>query len=322
MTLKVSSAKFSDFKAYLETNGYSFEERPYQQFLAKKPDIVINLYTNGKVVFGGTNTIERQRVEEYLGSLGAADVAKHVKEYAPIQVSGTRIGTDEVGKGDYFGPLVIGGVIASEAQARQLKEIGVRDSKSLSDTTIKDIAVKVRQILRSTQFEVIVIGPLKYNMLHRDMQNVNGILGWGHARAIENLLAKDPACQTAIADQFGDLSYIERALMRQGKKVNLIQTPGGEREISVAAASVLARSEFIDRMREMSETYGMQFPKGSTNVIPTAERFVLKYGDRALLNVAKIHFSITRKIANVSLDELQKASAPAPHSRTPPQHRS
>jgi ribonuclease HIII len=305
MTLKVSSDKFSDFKAYLETSGYAFEERPYQQFLAKKPGIVVNLYTNGKLVFGGADLVERQRVEEYLGSLGAADVAaKQVKEYAPIEVSGTRIGTDEVGKGDYFGPLVIAGVVTSESQARQLQEIGVKDSKSLSDTTVDNLAVKVRQILGSTQFQIIVINPEKYNQLHREMKTVNEILGWGHARAIENLLRDNPDCQTAITDQFGDRSYIEKALMEKGKKVNLTQTPGGEREISVAAASVLARSEFIDRMRKMGKKYGMDFPKGSTNVIPAAERFVQKHGDRELLNVAKIDFKITRKVAGVSLDKL------------------
>ncbi len=111
----------------------------------KKPGIVINLYTNGKIVFGGANQAERTRVEEYLGSLEASLVVKPIKEYPAIEVSGTRIGTDEVGKGDYFGPLVVGGAIANEAQAKKLQGLGVKDSKALSDTTIENLAVSIRK---------------------------------------------------------------------------------------------------------------------------------------------------------------------------------
>lgn len=311
MTLLLSSDKFTEFRVYLEKNGYTFEDRPYQQFLAKKAGIVINLYTNGKIVFGGADQAERTRIEEYLESLEASQVVKLVKEYPAIEVSGTRIGTDEVGKGDYFGPLVIGGVIANDVQARELKELGVKDSKALSDTTIKNLAVKIRIILQPTQHTVIVISPIKYNMLHKEMENVNGILGWGHARAIENLLIANQGCETAIADQFGDQSYIEKALMRNGKRVNLIQSPKAEREVAVAAASILARAEFVDRMHEMNNTFGLKFPKGSTDVIETAEKFVQTYGDRALLNVAKVHFSITQKISNVDARALH-VIVPAP----------
>ncbi len=304
MTLLLSYDKFDDFKAYLEKNGYTFEGRQYQQFLAKKAGIAINLYNTGKIVFGGADQAERTRIEEYLGSLDASQVVKPVKEYPAIEVSGTRIGTDESGKGDYFGPLVIAGVLASGTQVKQLQEIEVKDSKTLSDIAVKNLAASIRKILQQTQREVIVISPKKYNELHQKMgSNVNRILAWGHARAIENLLAANPGCETAVADQFGDKSYIEKALMQNGKKVNLIQSPKAEREVTVAAASILARSEFVDQMREMSKHYRMEFPKGSTNVIPTAEKFVLSCGGLALLNVAKVHFSITKKIPNVEANK-------------------
>jgi ribonuclease HIII len=192
MTLLLSSGKFDNFRTYLEKNGYTFEDRPYQLYLAKKSGIVINLYSNGKIVVGGADQAERTRVEEFLGSLEASQFEKPIKEYPAIQVSGSRIGTDEVGKGDYFGPLVIGGVAADEAQSKQFQDLGVKDSKTLSDTTINNLAVQIRKILRPNQNDVIVIGPLKYNMLHKEMGNVNGILGWGHARAIENLVITNP----------------------------------------------------------------------------------------------------------------------------------
>ena len=304
MTLLLSSGKLDNFRTYLEKNGYTFEDRPYQLYLAKKSGIVINLYSNGKIVIGGADQAERTRVEEFLVRLEASQFEKPIKEYPAIQVSGSRIGTDEVGKGDYFRPLVIGGVAADETQSKQFQDLGVKDSKTLSDTTINNLAVQIRKILRPNQHDVIVIGPLKYNMLHKEMGNVNGILGWGHARAIENLVIANPTCETAIADQFGDQSFIEKALMQKGKKINLVQSPKAEREVTVAAASILARSEFVERMREMSQTYGIDFPKGSTDVIPTATIFVQKFGSRALLNVAKVHFRTTLEIPGIVQTEL------------------
>lgn len=304
MTLVLSKNKFEQFRDYLAATGYSFEERPHQFFLARKDKFVVSLYNSGKIVLAGKNDAEKKDVQEYLGLLEAKEHVKSQKEYAPIDVSGTRIGTDEVGKGDYFGPLIIAGVMADEAQVRQLQKIGIKDSKNLSDTTIRNLAVKLRDILQKKQYTVITIKPLKYNLLQRRMGNVNGILGWGHARAIENLLAQNALCKTAVADQFGDRSYIEKALMRHGRKIALIQTPKAEREITVAAASILARSAFIDRMNEMGETYGETFPKGATNVIPFARQFVETYGSSALLNVAKIHFKTTLLIEGVSHQNL------------------
>lgn len=298
MTLIISNNKFDKLRAYLEKNGYAFEDRLYQQFLAKKPGITVNLYTNGKIVFGGDNQTERVRVEEYLSSLGASPTTQKSDKFPKIEVSGTRIGTDEVGKGDYFGPLIIGGVIATEEQCRMLQEYGVRDSKELGDTAVNNLSYKIKTVLNETQRETIIISPERYNKLHQQMKNVNHILGWGHARAIENLLNANPTCDTAIADQFGNKSYIEEALMKNGKRINLIQTHKAEREVTVAAASVLARAEFLSQLRKMSLKYKMEFPKGATHVIPFAEKFVKTYGAEELPNVAKVHFSTTQKIIN------------------------
>lgn len=311
MTFIIAKENFERFKKYLEERGYVFEKRPHQFFLARHGRLVINLYTSGKIVFGGKNNSEKEEVQEFLLSLDAKEHVKKEKEYAPIEITGTRIGTDEVGKGDYFGPLIIAGVVADETQIQKLQVLGIKDSKRLSDTTIQNYAVKIKGILRREQYEVITIQPLKYNLLHKRIGNVNGILGWGHARVIENLLLKNPNCDKAVADQFGDQSYIESALMEYGKKIELIQTPKAEREISVAAASILARSEFIDRMREMNEIYGIQFPRGATDVIGVAKDFVASYGSRALLHVAKVHFKTTQKIDNVSISELDAEVATA-----------
>ena len=296
MTLQLTQEQKDKLREYLEKKCFSFETRPYQEFLARGDNVVVNLYNSGKVVFGGSNKERIREIEAFLLSIGAAEVKKKEKKYPPIDASGTRIGTDEVGKGDYFGPLVIAGVLITEDEEKELSKIGVRDSKTLSETSISNMAFKIRSILNKEKYEVVWISPIKYNLLYKKLGNQNRILGWGHARAIENLLSNGRDCKVAIADQFGDQSYIENALMRKGREIELIQVPGAERDLAVATASILARDKFIYKLREMGESYGLVFPKGSSNVVEFGKQFVKDYGVDALLNVAKVHFSITREI--------------------------
>ncbi|MCU0646326.1 MAG: ribonuclease HIII, partial [bacterium] len=108
-----------------------------------------------------------------------------------------------------------------------------------------------------------------------------------------------------VADQFGDQRYIEDALMKHGRNIKIIQTPKAERELSVAAASILARNEFVRTMDQMGRNYSFQFPKGATNVIEAAEKFVKKFGSNALNEVAKIHFKTTKQIQNFKSDSLK-----------------
>ncbi|UCE06206.1 MAG: ribonuclease HIII [bacterium] len=311
MTLIIAEEKFEQFKDYLAKQNYDFEERPHQYFLARKQGLVINLYLSGKIVIAGKDDNKRKDIIAFLDTLQAEQHKKNNKEYAPIEVSGIRIGTDEVGKGDYFGSLVIAGVLADEAQILKMESLGIKDSKSLSDTTVQNFAGQIKKIMGQKQYSIVVISPIKYNLLISKMKNLNRLLGWGHARAIENILIHHNKCQTAISDQFGDQSFIENALMKLGKQIQLIQTPKAEREMTVAAASILARSESINRMNEMSQSYGFEFPRGATDVIATAESFVDKFGHKALLNVAKIHFKTTGKISNISKDELKQIKVDA-----------
>ena len=133
------------------------------------------------------------------------------------------IGTDESGKGDYFGPMVIAGVLIDSVTEAALKELGVKDSKTLSDKRCKELAVKIRQLLPG-KYEEVEISPERYNQLYEQFKaegkNLNYLLAWGHARAIESLLLKG-SCSHAIADQFGDQNYIRSKLMEKGKKRNL-----------------------------------------------------------------------------------------------------
>lgn len=303
MTLIIPRNKFDLLKAFLEKRGYSFEERPHQFFLARNKGLVLNLYENGKIVFQGNNEQEKAAIMDFLKSIDAEEAVKAETQYPLLEIRETRIGTDEAGKGDYFGPLVIAGVLASERQIKIFEELGVKDSKNLSDSSIGIYARKIKDFLGKDQFTIIAIKPAKYNQLHDSMKNVNRILAWGHARAIENLLEKSTDCQLAIADQFGDQRFIEDALLKQGRNIKIIQTPKAERELSVAAASILARNEFVRVMDQMGRNYGMSFPKGATDVITAAEKFVTMHGSGKLIEVAKIHFKTTKQVRNLLLDE-------------------
>ena len=205
------------------------------------------------------------------------------------------IGTDESGKVDYFGPLVIAGVCCNLESAEKLKSLAVRDSKLISDNKVKEMAEKIKQI---SPHNLVVIGPEKYNQLYEKMRNLNKLLAWGHARVIENLLsssATEP--DYVISDKFGDESYIQKALMEKGKKIQLQQRVKAESDIAVAAASILARAEFLKRLQEFSDKYGLNLPKGSSETIDQIGRkLVEKYGEEVLKNVAKLHFKNTSRV--------------------------
>ena len=203
------------------------------------------------------------------------------------------IGLDESGKGDYFGPLVIAGVRVDPDLSRQLTSLGVKDSKRLSDRRVLDLDPSIRRICRHA---VVAIGPERYNELYDKMRNLNRLLAWGHARALENLLAEGD-CPRAIADQFGDERFIRAALMKKGGAIELVQRPRAEDDPAVAAASVVARAEFLRRLRRLSDQYGMELPKGASDrVVEAADRLLRERSDAELKKVAKWHFKTTRQV--------------------------
>lgn len=210
-----------------------------------------------------------------------------------MNASSGQIGIDESGKGDYFGPLVIAGVYVSSDQAEHLKMAGVRDSKTVSDKKAADLATQIRN---RCPFTVVAIGPERYNSLHASFKNLNKLLAWGHARAIENLL-EQVSCNRVVADQFGDERFLSNALMAKGRTVELMQKPRAEEEIAVAAASIISRAEFLRRLQDLSARYGVTLPKGASELVITAGReFIRKHGVEALGQVAKLHFRTTERV--------------------------
>ena len=203
------------------------------------------------------------------------------------------IGIDESGKGDYFGPLVIAGVFVNSNISSKLKELGVADSKKLSDIKIRSIAQEIKKICPHS---IVIIGNQRYNELYNKIGNLNKLLAWGHARVLENLLSR-VNCSYALSDQFGQPELIKNALMTKGKRIDLRQRPRAEENIAVAAASVLARYQFIVKIDEMEAAYGIQFPKGtSARVFEAGKKFIEMYGKQELNKVAKLHFKTTESL--------------------------
>jgi ribonuclease HIII len=209
------------------------------------------------------------------------------------------IGTDESGKGDYFGPMVVAAVLIDKRTKIELEVLGVKDSKLLSDKRCRKLAAKIREICRS-RYEEVEVSPERYNELYenfkKERKNLNHLLAWGHARAIESLLERHP-CPYAVTDQFGDEHYIRSRLMEKGKQIQLIQMPKGERDTAVATASILARDRFLSRLERLSQEYEIELPKGASKIVVSiAKKIVEKKGPQELHKVAKIHHKTTFKI--------------------------
>jgi len=266
---------------------------------------IIRIYQNKKDVLktdysqlkGEENAIKVQTLME--GKIAVSDMENldrsNVKLGFPI------IGTDESGKGDYFGPLVSAGVYVDERSAKDLIGCGIKDSKKLSDSKNLELARKVIKICKG-RFAIIEISPEKYNDLYeqfkKEKKNLNTLLAWGHAKAIEEILSK-VNCKVAIADQFADESFILDKLQEKGKKLKLIQTHKAEQNIAVAVASILARARFLEKLSKLSNEYKIDLPKGaSQKVVENAKKVVDMYGEKTLRKVAKLHFKTTKVVFN------------------------
>jgi ribonuclease HIII len=266
---------------------------------------VIRIYQNKKGVLkidysqlnGGANTIKIQTLIE--SKKISSNLRKSNKKEITLRLP--IIGTDESGKGDYFGPLVSAGVYVDERSVKDLIGCGIKDSKKLSDSKNLELARKVVKICKG-RFAIIEISPEKYNDLYeqfkKEKKNLNTLLAWGHAKAIEEILSK-VNCKTAIADKFADERFILDKLQEKGKKIKLIQMHKAEQNTAVAAASILARARFLEKLSKLSNEYKIDLPKGaSQKVIENAKKVVDMYGEKTLRKVAKLHFKTTKAVLN------------------------
>lgn len=201
----------------LKDQGFEITTPPYTHFSAKKKGVSCALYHSGKLTVQGKEM--RQFIEFYLEpTVLKTFTFTHQEQYqgnSELDLT-ARIGIDESGKGDFFGPLCIAGVFAEGASISRLKQLGVRDSKALNDSTINKIAENIR---KEFAYQIVKINPLKYNELIVQFGNLNKLLAWGHATTIEQLSEKTN-CKKVIIDQFANEYVVLNALKR--KKLILI----------------------------------------------------------------------------------------------------
>lgn len=267
----------------LPAQGFEMSTPPHTIFSAKKKGVICTLYQSGKMVVQGKDRgpfLEFYLEPEVLGSF------EFSHPMAALDTS-PRIGIDESGKGDFFGPLCIAGVFAKEEDFSILKEIGVKDSKSISDGPIRKIAQQIKSRLT---YHVVRINPPKYNELYSSFGNLNRLLAWGHATTIEALVEKS-GCRRVIIDQFANEQVVINALERKKLELDLTQRHRGEEDLVVAAASILARQAFLDGLDHESKLLGLTLPKGGGEAtIQIGKQIVRDFGVAKLRTVCKQHF--------------------------------
>ncbi len=278
-------------KAFFEKDGAAITPQLNAFWRARTAKYSAIFYNTGKFLIQGSDVKDiANRVEEFL-DIEKSDFSDDSSQDSIVPVR--RIGVDESGKGDFFGPLVIAGVMVDENNIEILKKAGVKDCKKVEDKNINKLAAIIKN---NCVFSVITINPAKYNELYSKLNNLNLLLAWGHARAIENVLEKKE-CSYALSDKFGDDKLIQNALMKRGKTIQLEQKCKAESDIAVAAASILARAQFLAGVSELSVKYGIEIPRGaSEKVLEVAKAISKKYSKEELKNTSKIHFKTYTQI--------------------------
>ena len=296
-THPLTQGQATKLRALLEELGFEFSPKEYTLFFAQKNKLSVAVYEKGpKVLVQGRDVKEFVQFELEPKILGEARLG--YEEVHSPEMFAPHFGVDESGKGDFFGPLVISGTYVDGGIARKLLDAGVVDSKRItSDARIRALADTIRKSSLGL-VETVLIGPAKYNELYEKFSNLNRLLGWGHARVIENLLERKPGCPRSLSDQFADSRVINASLLKHGCKINIEQRPKAESDIAVAAASILAREGFINWLERKSKELGLRLDRGvSRSVKETARKLVDANGPGALRDVAKVHFRTAHETA-------------------------
>ncbi len=293
-TCKLTEEQAATLKSCLDARNYTPRQVPYARFAGEKEKTNVVFYESGKLVVQGKGT------QEFVEFVLEPEVLQQAKlGYEAVlnpDLLLPRIGVDESGKGDFFGPMCVAGVYVNATVINAWKEAGVRDSKNISsDKKISDLAKLIKETPGCVT-TVVPIGNEAYNRLYAKMRSVNSVLAWGHARVIENLMGQrhrmNPPPVRAISDQFAaSKSVVEKALMAMGRELELVQRHKAEEDVAVAAASILARDEFVKRLAGLGKDIGVELPKGAgTTVDVVAKELFSTRGAEVSSKISKMHF--------------------------------
>jgi len=293
-TCKLTDAQAKALAAVLRARHWKFREVPYARFAFESEKANVVFYESGKLVVQGKGT------QDFIEFLLEPEILKQARlGYETVlnpDLLQPRIGVDESGKGDFFGPLCIAGVYINENVVKAWQGAGIRDSKNISsDKKISGLAEKIRKT-SGCVVNTVTIGNEAYNRLYAKMKSVNAILAWGHARVIENLMVlrhqMNPAPVKAISDQFASSKeVVAKALMSLGREIELVQKHRAEEDLAVAAASILARDGFVKGLVKLEKQFNVELPKGASSTVDeAAKKFVAEQGAENLPKIAKVHF--------------------------------
>jgi len=274
-------------KALLERGAFDFRAVPHALFSAKGEGVVATAYASGKLVVQGDqpDLFMRRYVESAAETPPRPSSPTQPAEEAFVPM----VGSDESGKGDYFGPLVVCAVRLEPEESRRILGGPIRDSKQMSDEACLRLGAALRG---SVPHALARFAPPEYNAAHARYKNLNPLLADLHAQAIRELARPG---MRVLVDQFANAKVMQQALA--GTDVELVQHPRAESVPAVAAASVIAREQFLLGLRGLSEEFGLDLCKGAGSPVDAAaRRFVALHGRDKLGQVAKLHFKNTQKL--------------------------
>lgn len=306
-TVKLDDTQMEKLRAICEARGFTPCEVAYTRFAYKSDPARINLsaYTSGKVVIAGKGT------EEFVTMTLEPEVTGAPKlgydEVLHPDWFEAHAGLDESGKGDFFGPVVAATVIAEKPAIETWRKAGVQDSKKITELRI----IELDKLIRTTRGVVVrtcFCGMPKYNeLMSRPGANLNRLLAWQHATALEQALAAKPV-RWGLLDQFTEQPLAQRELAKKGvKDFELKMRTRAEEDPVVAAASVVARAEFVRQMNLLSRRFGAKLQKGASAAVKQqAAEIIAKFGAPALREFAKLHFRTAYEVVAAAgkLDEL------------------
>ncbi len=269
--------------------GFVLSAPPHTLFSGKKVGISCTLYKSGKL------TVQGKEKDSFIRYYLEPNILQNLSYSYPAQVATDltpRMGSDEAGKGDLFGPLCVTALQADAKQIKRLSHLGVVDSKSLSDKKI----IQLSDIIQNEfTYYSITLMPQEYNKLYARFGNLNYLLAFLHAKAIDELHRKTK-CPYAIVDQFASKNVLEQAVQKKHLQLRLEQRTKGEEDIVVAAASIIARSNFLKGLKKLASQFQVTLPKGAAHVLDAGKAFVNKHGRDCLTQVAKMHFKTIIKL--------------------------
>ncbi|WP_408007145.1 ribonuclease HIII [Pseudalkalibacillus sp. A8] len=294
-----------------QINKIKNEYQPYIQsnvpqgglFVAKVEGCTITAYKSGKILFQGPAAEQessRWGKEETSSSVPGKAKGRKKHAYLPPENVGSMslIGSDEVGTGDFFGPITVVAAFVSKEQLTLVKELGVKDSKLLKDPQIIEIA---KDLIQCIPYSLLVLDNPKYNELQSKGMSQGKMKAMLHQKAIGNVLSKvsnSAAVEGVLIDQFCEPPvYFKHTNSQPG--INppfFFETKAEALHLSVAAASIIARYAFLNKMDELSDSIGFPLPKGAGPLVDeAAARVIFKHGVEGLKKVSKAHFANTQK---------------------------